>query len=52
MKCEYWDWSKDKECGLVGKYSCTDCGMIICKKHEKGLMGECDQCEPPRLRKI
>lgn len=49
-KCEFWD--KDKECGLVGKYECSDCGTPICKKHESELMGECDQCEPPRLRKI
>lgn len=51
-KCETWEWDKNEECGLVGKYECENCGMVFCKKHEKAGYGECPECPPPRLIEI
>lgn len=51
-KCSIWDRDKDRECGLIAKYECTQCGIKVCKKHEEAEGGECPDCPPPIFRKI
>ncbi len=34
------------------EYRCEYCEALYCGKCEKELWGECETCEPPRLREI
>lgn len=52
LKCQVWEYDKEKECGQKATHKCEQCGLLVCDYHEDENIGECPDCSPPKLIKI